>query len=62
MMPVVSRETPRFDDEDFDEVYEREDGSIYGRVDRDVFESFDEVDSRTVEDLGTPERAIGNGG
>lgn len=61
MMPVVSRETVDEPDE-FDEVYEREDGAIYGRVDRDLFEDFDEVDSRTIRDLGTPERAIGNGG
>lgn len=55
MMPVVSRETPSFDEQDeFDEVYEREDGAIYGRVDRDLFEEFDEVDSRTVEDSGAP--------
>lgn len=61
MMPVVSRETVDEPDE-FDDVYEREDGAIYGRVQPDLFNSYDEIDSRTLSDLGTPERAIGNGG
>lgn len=55
MMPVVSRETPSLDEPDeFAEVYEREDGSIYGRVDPDEFPGYDEVDSRTVRDPGAP--------
>lgn len=61
MMPVVSRETVDESDE-YAEVYEREDGAIYGRVDEEFFDDFDEVDSRTIRDLGTPERAVGNGG
>lgn len=31
------------------------DGSVYERVDPDLFDSFDEVDSTTIEDPGAPE-------
>lgn len=50
-MPIV-RLDPEPDE--FAEVYEREDGSIYGRVDPAEFDSFDEVDSRTIVDPGAP--------
>jgi hypothetical protein len=51
MMPAV-RADPEPDE--FADVYEREDGEIYGRVDPDEFESYDEVDSRTVPHVGGP--------
>lgn len=42
------------DDPPIVEIYEREDGSIYSRVDPGWFDSFDEVDSRSIVDDGTP--------
>lgn len=58
MMPAVSRETPapeQADEPPIVEIYEREDGSIYSRVDPGWFDSYDEVDSRTISDPGAPQ-------
>jgi hypothetical protein len=49
MMPAVP---PR--DDSIAEIYEREDGTIYGRVEPGWFDSFDHVDSATIEDDGGP--------
>lgn len=51
VMPAV-RADPEPDE--FADVYEREDGSIYGRVDPTEFASYDDVDSRTIADPGAP--------
>lgn len=50
-LPVVR---PDPEPDEFAEVYEREDGSIYGRVDPAEFAPYDEVDSRTISDPGAP--------
>lgn len=53
MMPAVGAAALR-DEPDYADVYEREDGAIYGRIDPDQFESYDEVDSREIDDPGAP--------
>lgn len=37
------------------DTFEKDDGTVYERVDPSEFASYDEVDSTTVEDNGTPE-------
>lgn len=55
MMPAVPRPEPEKGAEPaIVEIYEREDGSIYSRVDPGWFDSYDEVDSRTISDPGAP--------
>jgi hypothetical protein len=56
MMPAVRDDAVHMDPEpdEFADVYEREDGSIYGRVDPAEFPDFDDVDSRTVPHVGEP--------
>jgi hypothetical protein len=58
MLPTVAAvpesDGPPPDEPPIVEIYEREDGSIYSRVDAGWFDSYDEVDSRTVSDPGAP--------
>lgn len=55
MFPAVQPATPDLDEVDeYADVYEREDGSIYARLDPAEFENFDKVDSRLIQDPGAP--------
>jgi hypothetical protein len=56
MLPAVTPapQPAQSDERDYVEIYEREDGSIYGRVDPGWFDVYDEVDSRTIVDPGAP--------